>query len=67
MEGYYLPDLETMPVESEYVGKVKVARVDRHRLVVTNCRCAFCVQKKAKNVWMSNTRRDLVRAVKTGS
>ena len=24
---YYLPDLDTMPIESEYVGKVKVLKV----------------------------------------
>ena len=27
VEGYYLPDLETMLIESEYVGKVKVLKV----------------------------------------
>ena len=27
VEGYYLPDLETMSIEGEYVGNVKVFNV----------------------------------------
>ena len=74
VEGYFLPDLETMPIESEYVGKVKVlevmliflvdgkfGRVETHRAVVTNCGDVLCVQRQAYIVWGATTRRDLVR------
>ena len=27
VEGYHMPDLETMPIKSESVGKVKVLKV----------------------------------------